>query len=208
MPETKRQLWNDRYSGRELIWSAGPNLTFSEQVADLQPGRALDVACGEGRNAIWLAEKGWDVTAIDFSDVGIDKARQIAERRGVSVNWIVGDVSTHALPAAQFDLVAVLYLHTSLKEREMWLANVLASVAPGGRFLYIGHDQSNIEHGVGGPKDPDLLPTLKEFSNALGGFEIEKAEVIERPIINDPGHSHTLTGIALDTLVRARRKQG
>ena len=118
---SKQQLWNDRYAGRELIWSAGPNELFASEVGSLQPGRALDVACGEGRNAIWLAEEGWDVTAIDFSDVGVNKGNQIAEKRGVSLTWITEDVSTWNLPQEEYDLVAVLYLHTGEVERKLWL---------------------------------------------------------------------------------------
>lgn len=202
---SKRQMWNDRYADKDLIWSAGPNELFAREVKNLRPGKALDVACGEGRNAVWLAEQGWDVTAIDFSDVAIEKGRQIAARREVNVNWITEDVSSWQLPRREFDLVAVLYLHTTIDEREQWLENVISSIKPSGTFIYIAHDIDNIKTGVGGPQDPTLLPTMAEITSALKGFSIENAGVIERPVARDPGHGKELEGIALDSFVRAVR---
>lgn len=200
-----RQMWNDRYAKKDLVWSAGPNELFATEIRSLKPGKAVDVACGEGRNAIWLAEQEWNVTAIDFSDVAIEKGRQIAAKRDVIVNWIAEDVSTWKLPKYEFDLVAVLYLHTTIREREQWLKNVIDSVKPSGTFIYIAHDSDNIENGVGGPQDPALLPTVSEITNALKGFDVEIAEVIERHVSRDPGHGKELEGIALDSFVRAVR---
>ncbi|HKI74090.1 MAG TPA: class I SAM-dependent methyltransferase [Pseudomonadales bacterium] len=200
-----RSTWNERYAAKELVWSAGPNGRFVEEIAPLPPGTALDVACGEGRNAIYLAEQGWEVTGIDFSDVGIDKARRIAGQRGVTVNWLVGDVTEAPLAAGGYDLVSVLYLHTDPATRELWLPKVIAAVAPGGYFIYIGHDPANIEGGVGGPKDPAVLPDAATLGRYLGGFEIEFADVTERPVDQDPGHGGG-SGVALDTVVRARRR--
>lgn len=196
--------WNERYAAKELVWSAGPNKRFAEEVGALTPGTALDVACGEGRNAIYLAEQGWTVTAVDFSDVGIDKGAQIAAKRGVAVNWMVGDIMEVALPGG-FDLVDVLYLHTDPESRNIWLPKVIAAVAPGGTFLYIGHDPANIDEGVGGPQNPALLPDSAQICTLLGGFEIEFADVTQRPVDHDPGHGAQGQGVALDTVVRARR---
>lgn len=200
-----RDIWNERYAGRELVWSAGPNAQFAQAVATLPPGTALDVACGEGRNALWLAEQGWAVTAIDFSEVAIDKARRIAERRGLAVDWQVADLAAEPLPADAYDLSVVLYLHTDPAERARWLASVVRSVRRGGTFLYIGHDPSNIHSGIGGPQRPELLPSAHEISAALSGFTIEQAQVTERSVTADPGHGGPAAGVALDTFVRAVR---
>lgn len=200
-----KSTWNERYAAKELVWSAGPNKRFAEEVASLAPGSALDIACGEGRNALYLAEQGWTVTAVDFSDVGVDKGAQIAAKRGVSVNWIVADVVEATLPQG-FDLVDIMYLHTDPASREIWLPKAIASVAPGGTFLYIGHDPENIEKGVGGPQNPEVLPDSAQICALLQGFDIEFADVTDRPVVNDPGHSVELHGVALDTVVRARRK--
>jgi len=87
--------WNKRYLGSELVWSKTANVEFVRQVADLVPGRALDLGSGEGRNAIWLAQQGWHVSAVDFAEAGINKARQLASEKDadkIEVNWIVSDV--------------------------------------------------------------------------------------------------------------------
>jgi len=203
---SRRQMWDERYAAKELVWSADPNALLAQEVDDLRPGKALDVACGEGRNGLWLAERGWTVTLLDFSAVAIDKARQIAEKRGLKVKALREDVAIYELPEAEYDLVAVLYLHTQPDERSRWLANVIGSVKPGGTFLYIGHDPSNIEDGVGGPQDVQLLPGIAELSLALDGFRIDTAEVRPRSVDSDPGHGSAATGIALDTFIRAVRQ--
>jgi SAM-dependent methyltransferase len=215
--DVHRARWDARYAGKDLVWTAGPNELFASEVAGLPPGKALDVACGEGRNALWLAQQGWQVTGIDFSSVGIEKAQRISRARHLEVEWLVADVCTHPLPQLHFDLVAVLYLHTSAQLRKQWLANVAASVKPGGTFVYIGHDPSNIEHGYGGPQDPELLPDAQSLVANLAGFDILFAGVKERGVEGESGHgkpedesgaigSGTQTLVALDTYVRAVRR--
>jgi SAM-dependent methyltransferase len=202
---SKKDRWNERYAARDLVWSAGPNRLLAEQLEGMAPGSALDAACGEGRNALWLAEQGWRVTAVDFSEVAIDKARRIAARREVDVDWRVLDLSREPLPGKGWDLVCVLYLHTDPDERAIWLPKLVAAVASGGTFLYIGHDPSNIEHGVGGPQDPDFLLSQERVADALTGFRIDAARVVERPVDTEPGHGRERAGVALDTFVRATR---
>ena len=202
--------WNARYAEKELIWSAEPNTRFAREVTELTPGTALDVACGEGRNALWLAAHGWQTTAVDFSDVAIGKATRIAQHRGVKIDWIVADVAATSLPTLRFDLVAVLFLHTDPEERSRWLPNVIDAVRPGGTFIYMGHDPSNIARGTGGPQDARLLPTAEAVTAALDGFCVITASVIERPVVAEPGHGEKLaagTGnsLAYDTFVRAVR---
>ena len=102
-------VWDERYAGDDLVWSAEPNRFLVAEVETLPPGRALDLACGEGRNAVWLAERGWDVTGVDFSKVGLDKARRLADARGVSVHWELADVTEYMPAPESFDLVIVMY---------------------------------------------------------------------------------------------------
>ena len=205
----RRARWDERYAASDLVWSAGPNETLAGEAAELRPGRALDVACGEGRNALWLAEQGWQVTAIDFSTVAIDKARRIAQRRGVDVQWLAADVAEYPLPANSFDLAVVLFLHTDEDERQKWLANVMQALKSGGTLLYVGHDPRNIAEGVGGPQDPRYLPDAAALSEALVGFDVLAAKVIERPVARDPGHggdADDQSSVALDTFVRAVKR--
>jgi SAM-dependent methyltransferase len=109
-PGFAREDWNERYAQKELVWTAEPNRRFAAEVDGLEPGRALDLACGEGRNAVWLAERGWRVTGVDFSDVALAKAAELAASRGVEAEWVVADVLDYRPEPRAFDLVAVLYL--------------------------------------------------------------------------------------------------
>ncbi|HSL57459.1 MAG TPA: class I SAM-dependent methyltransferase [Acidimicrobiales bacterium] len=200
-----RDAWNQRYSSPDLVWTATPNRTVAEQVADLEPGRALDLATGEGRNAIWLAEQGWRVTAVDFSDAGIATGRRMAAERDVDVDWVVDDVTVHRPEPGAYDLVLIAYLHLPAAQRHSVMAAAREAVAPGGTFLLVGHDLSNIEHGHGGPQDPAVLCTPDDIAADLPGFDIERAEVLERVVALDPGHGGPSEAVALDTFVRARR---
>ncbi len=201
-----RERWNRRYAAAPTVWSREPNARLVKEVQDLPAGRVLDAACGEGRNALWLASRGWAVTGIDFSSVAIDKAQERSDREAVSVDWQVADLAEVDLEPASYDLVIVLYLHTGADERERWLPKLIEATAPGGTFLYLGHDPRNIEEGHGGPQDPALLPNAAAISALLPGFDLDAATVIERAVDEDPGHGRPGPGVALDTLVRARRQ--
>lgn len=204
-PDRHQDKWDARYRLASLNWSAQPNVLFAEIVKDLPPGRALDVACGEGRHALWLAEQGWQVTAVDFSAVGLAKARQIAEQRGQNVRWLQHDVTQPMDDLGLFDLVAVIFLHTDPDSRNTWFAQVRNCVAPGGLLVYIGHDPRNIGRGSGGPSRREVLPDASEVAGFLPGFEILRAETVARPVAVEPGHHHDSQGTALDTVVVAQR---
>lgn len=199
------ERWNRRYSARELIWSIEANRTVQAELADLSPGKALDLGCGEGRNALWLAEQGWQVTAVDFSSVALAKARRIADHRGLTVEWVEADLSRYVPAGDTYDLVLICFLHTDSGERSHWLPSAAEAVRRGGTFLYLGHDRDNPTRGHGGPQDPDNLPSLDELRGYLTQFEIEVATTIERNTHHETGHGkpdeHAL---ALDTLVKAR----
>lgn len=192
----KRDGWNRRYAGSELLWTAEPNRFLVAEISGLPPGRALDLACGEGRNAVWLAERGWEVTGVDFADVGLDKARGLAAARGVDPTWVEADLLDYDPPPEAFDLVVILYLQLSADERHRVLRSAAAAIAPGGTLLVVAHDRSNLEHGHGGPQDPRMLATPQEVAGDLDGLEIQFAKVVER-------RDGDL--VALDLLVRARR---
>jgi SAM-dependent methyltransferase len=193
-----RHDWDERYRTSELVWTAQPNRFLVAEVAGLTPGRVLDVAAGEGRNAVWLAEQGWDATAVDYSEVAIAKATELAASRGVGVTTIVAD-ATEPLPGTPvFDLVVVAYLQLPEPDRSAALHNAAAAVAPGGILLVIAHDETNLEHGYGGPQDPAVLNGPLAVAAALEGFDIEKAERVEREVGTTDGPR-----VAIDHVVRA-----
>jgi SAM-dependent methyltransferase len=194
------QGWNDRYSGRELVWAAAPNQFLSAEAGAMAPGRALDLGCGEGRNAVWLAEQGWEVTAVDFSEVAIAKGREMAAVRGVQVSWLAGDLNSYEPQVAGFDLVIALYIHIPPEQLHAMLTKAAAAVCPGGTLLIVGHDLTNLEHGYGGPQDPRLLYTPENITGVLQDLELVKAERVRRVVEKEEGSFE-----AIDTLVRASR---
>jgi SAM-dependent methyltransferase len=200
--------WNERYAASKLVWSQTVNKELANQVSGYLPSRALDLGAGEGRNAIWLAGQGWQVTAVDFSQVGIDKGKQLALSNRIDVNWVVSDACEYD-DQDGFDLVVVLYLHTARAERDLWLANAINLVRPGGDFIYIGHDPENIVHGVGGPQNPEVLPDVDEFTRRLSDFDIVQSGIVERATSVETGHAKSESkALALDCLVNAKRRAG
>ena len=147
-------MWDQRYEAAELVWSAEPNLFLPPLIAALEPGAALDVACGEGRNAIWLARQGWEVTAVDFSPVGIEKAWQLSD--GDDVEWVVADATVYE-PSKQFDLVVVFYLHVLPEDLAAVMATASDALMPGGTLFAVGHALRNMTDGHGGPQYPEIL---------------------------------------------------
>jgi SAM-dependent methyltransferase len=195
-----RDDWNCRYEGDGLLWTARPNHFLVAEAAALAPGRALDLACGEGRNAVWLAEQGWQVTGVDFSEVALEKARLLAEQHKVQAEWIRADLFEYEPPPASFELVIVFYLQIPPERLRPILARVAKAIAPGGTFLLVAHDSSNLTHGYGGPRDPATLYTAEDVLPALVGLEIERAEPVVRTVETDEGVRE-----AIDALVRARQ---
>ncbi len=182
----RRERWNARHRERE-IESEGPDETLVAQVSSLQPGRALDVACGSGTNAVWLAGAGWRVMGVDWSGVALEKARTRAAGAGVQVEWVEADLLAWTPPPGAFDLVTALYLHLAPDERRVVYSAIARAVAPGGRLLVIGHDR---QHQGQGP-DPERLFTAAELGteiqDAVPGMVIEEALVQRRGAGEGPG---------------------
>ena len=194
----RREDWDRKYGQAENLWSANPNRFLVAEVEHLPPGRALDLACGEGQNAIWLAGLGWDVVGVDFSEVAIAKGRARADRDGVAVDFAAVDLLVYEPEPGAYDLVLLLYLHLPPHERRLVLERASATVAPGGTLLLVGHDLANMTDGVGGPSDPAIHVTPDQVASELPGLEIEKAERVYRDVVGEDRP-------AIDALVRARR---
>jgi 2-polyprenyl-3-methyl-5-hydroxy-6-metoxy-1,4-benzoquinol methylase len=195
-----REDWNARYAAAELLWTAEPNRRFASEVEDLEPGRALDLACGEGRNAVWLAERGWRTTGVDFSDVALAKAERLAASRGVEVEWVLADVLEHEPERGAFELVAVLYLQLPHEQLAEVLHTSVGALAPGGTLVVLGHDTTNLTHGHGGPRDASVLFTPEDVVPHLERLFVERAEKVPRTVPLEDGEA-----TAIDALVRARR---
>jgi len=197
-----RHQWDQRYSGDDLVWTSTPNQFLVSEVADLPPGRAVDLACGEGRNAVWLAEQGWEVTGVDFSSVGLAKAQRLASLCNVEATWVASAVQEWTPPSVGFDLVAVLYLQLPQPERSTALGVAVSAVAPGGTLLVVAHDRENLTRGFGGPPNAEVLYDVADVTEVAvrAGLTVERAEQVVRAVDTDAGPKD-----AIDTLVRAKR---
>ena len=194
----RSEEWDARFAESEFLFTARPNQSVVAEVGGLTPGTALDLACGQGRNAVWLAEQGWQVTAVDFSRVGLDRGRQFAQARGVEVSYRHDDVVAWQPPPHAFDLVLLSYLQLPWPELRTVLASATDALAPGGMLLIVGHDADNIERGYGGPQDPAVLYDADRIAAALDGLRIETATQVDRVVDTDIGPM-----TAIDALVRA-----
>jgi SAM-dependent methyltransferase len=188
--------WDDRYRAADLVWGGPPNRWVAEELTGAAPGRALDLACGEGRNALWLAAQGWQVTAVDFSAVAIAKARDL-DARGL-VTWTVADATSYR--AGPFDLALLCYLQLPAAERRLAVRRAAETLAPGGVLLVIAHDTRNLAEGTGGPQYAHVLYTARDVAGDLDGMglTVERATEVLRPVegVDRP---------AIDALLRARR---
>ena len=207
-------VWDERYrqarEGSEArLWSAQPPRIVADTVSAWRPGRALDLATGDGRTAIWLATQGWSVTGVDFSAEAIGLARTHAADQGAEVNWLVAD-AVGWQPEERFDLVTVLYLHLPEADLRRVLARAAGWVAPGGHLLVLGHDRANIEAGAPGPTNPDVLYTPELLRSAVGAGigapTVHRCETVRRDLAIDPeGPDDARAGArhALDTILVA-----
>lgn len=190
--------WDERYRSAELVWGVKPNRWVEQELATERPGTALDLACGEGRNALWLADLGWQVTAVDFSSVAIEKARALAGGHR-PVTWVVGDaLDYHAQELV--DLALLCYLQLPAEQRRRAVRTAAAALKNGGTLLVIAHDSANLRNGTGGPQDASVLYTAEDVRGDLAGTDlvVTRAEAVFRPVEGAPRP-------AIDVLLRARR---
>lgn len=192
--------WDQRYAGVEQVWSGRPNAALVSEVTGLEPGRALDVGCGEGADAVWLALHGWQVTALDVSRVALDRAAIHARDAGAQVVWVAAGLLDAQLPAAAFDLVSAQYpalRRTRGNDAELAL---LAAVAPGGTLLVV-HHALDVEQAEAHGSDPADYVAPSDISALLGAeWEVEVDEIRARAVPAGAVARHTQ-----DVVLRARR---
>lgn len=170
--------WNQRYSGTDRLFSAMPNQALVELIEGITPARALDLGAGEGRNALWLASIGWQVTAVDISDVAIGRMQQFAREQGVEVSTVAGDMESYLSNCGKFDLVVMAYIQVPHESLRTLFAAASEAVVPGGHLFIVGHHIASL--GKGGPSQPERLYTDDTFTDLLPNMELIVNERQER----------------------------
>lgn len=195
MTEFGKQFWEDAYSGPDRVWSGKPNVQLVAEASDLTPGTALDAGCGEGADALWLASRGWTVTAVDLAAAAIRRAGQ---HDAGDVEWVEADL-LHWQPPRRYDLVTSQYVH--LPERERYFRMLIDAVAPGGTLLVVGHDPSDphTAHFA----DRGVHFTAFEVEQLLdGSWDVQVAE----SRAHTASHRHGDDVETIDTVLRALRR--
>ena len=200
-----KDKWNQRYSGKELLWPQEPSEILKKEMAYIPPGQALDLAAGEGRNAFFLAKQGWEVTAVDFSEVAVQKGRELAEKIELPVRWEIQDLTAYHPAKGSYDCITIFYLHLPWDEFSEVLRRATAALKPQGVLLVVGHDTTNLEAGTGGPQNPDVLYSPADITalfSTIETLEVERAERQRHAL----DHGEGVSGAAqIDCVVKARR---
>jgi SAM-dependent methyltransferase len=198
-----QQRWDERYTATEFDPDRAPSEFVVAELGGLPPGRALDLGAGSGRHTAWLAQRGWRVTAVDFSQAGLALARRLSVVRGVDqarVDWVVADLGEYQPERNAYDLAMISYVQPSSAVRAAILSRIPAALVPGGTAFVLGFDLANLTEGTGRTSDPDVLYSLEAVSAELSGLRIVRAERLYYGIERDDGPVTTVA-----TLVRAVR---
>ena len=196
--------WDGWYRDRDVaVWSGRPNGRLVAEIAELTLGHALDVGCGEGADAIWLAQRGWTVTGLDVSEVAVSRARAAAETGDAAVEWMSGDVLASPFPSGSFDLVSVQYPALPKASGEAAVRTLLDSIRPGGVFLAVYHDldDEHREHMKAKSFDPADYVGAADLEPLLAADFIIERHAVEPRIDPPPGNPHIA-----DVVLRARRR--
>jgi SAM-dependent methyltransferase len=202
-PHRTSEDWDDLYKGdgEDRVWSGLPNGSLVAEVSTMEPGRAVDLGCGEGGDAIWLASLGWRVTGIDISRVALDRAAEAAGALGVTVDWVCADFVTEPPKAGAFDLVTTHYPALLKSEADRSIEALVRGVAPGGTLLFVGHEVTDTEAARSHGFDPEDYVQAPDVAERLGSnWTIEVQESRERASTPSERSPHSR-----DVVLRARR---
>jgi len=198
-----KMSWDERYGEPEYAYGTEPNDFLRGEAHRIPMGGVLELAAGEGRNGVWLAAQGYEVTLVDGSGVGLDKARRLAAERGVEVQTVHGDLAHLSIEPGRWQGIVAIFAHVPRALRRRMHAAVVVGLAPGGVYLYEAYTPAQIAHGTGGPRDPEMLPTLAELREELAGLDFELAVEREREVHEGKLHNGTSAVVQVVATKRA-----
>lgn len=197
---TGKTPWDERYATGEYLYGTRPNDFLASMVERLPVGRTLCVAEGEGRNAVWLAQQGHQVTAVDASRVGLEKAQRLARQQGVAIETVVADLGDFSLEDGSYDLIVSIYAHAVKDARIRLHHQIVKALSHGGMFLLEAYTPRQLAFQTGGPPDVDKLMTLDGLREELRGLEFLHGVELEREVIE--GSLHTGLGAVVQVLAK------
>lgn len=195
-------MWDERYSTDEFVYGTTANEFLVSAIDWLPKGRVLCVAEGEGRNAVYLAQAGCEVVAVDASRVGLDKAARLARERGVHIETVVADLADFVIQPHSWDAVVSIFCHLEPQLRKALHRRVVAGLRPGGVLVLEAYRPEQIRYATGGPATADMMPSLVELKDELEGLEFEHAVEIVRNV--SEGKYHTGKGAVVQVLAVKR----
>lgn len=182
-------MWDERYASPDYVYGTEPNDFLASVASRIPEGRVLSIADGEGRNGVYLATLGHEVTSVDASAVGLAKAQQLAASRGVYITTTVADLAEYPIAAGAWQGIVSIFCHLPPPLRRMVHADVVRGLAPGGVYVLEGYTLDQLRHGTGGPSSVDLLLTLEAVRAELAGLEFLHAVELERDVQEGAFHS-------------------
>jgi SAM-dependent methyltransferase len=189
-PTTPADFWNERYAADGFAYGTAPNDFLAAQEWILTtPGPALCLAEGEGRNAVWLAQRGYQVTAVDLSEVGLAKARRMAEERGVTLATTVADLAHFPIEPNRYHVIVSIWCHVPPAVRAPLHRRVVRGLAPGGFFILEAYTPDQLQRNTGGPRDAQLLMSLSALRDELAGLRLLFARETTRHVVEGPHHT-------------------
>lgn len=206
-PAITRDSYDELYRSAPAVWTGRPNRQLVVEAADLPPGTALDAGAGEGGDALWLASRGWRVTAVDFSPVALGRGAAKAAELLLTdrIEWRHEDLETWAPPEAAFDLVTAHYLHSAWADREAMFRRLAAAVAPGGTLLVVGHQHGEQwGHGHAHAHEAGALYAAEDVAAVLD--PAQWTDVVTETRDRDPDAAHRTGNPVPDTVLVARRR--
>lgn len=194
-------MWNERYSSPEYAYGTEPNDFLSAVATRIPPGRVLSIGDGEGRNGVFLATRGYDVTSMDASTVGLAKAQRLAAARGVPIATIVADLADFVIAPDSWEGIVSIFCHLPPPLRRRVHEQVVHGLVPGGLYVLESYSPKQLGRGTGGPSSAELLPTLDMLRAELAGLELLHAVEIERDVHEGEFHR----GLSAVVQIIARR---